>query len=179
MANGLDSLKVKAFTQDHLPNDYPGGDLPWQTYHTVRNALVQTCRRYGPTGPMGVCKIVPDVEDLARMLVKDCDSWELGDPDPMYFILDDQMNHEQYCYAELYGEDPFNAGWLLSITETLRVFKGWGLGVGNIPDSYILIFGNRLLVKGRLAKCQTAVEVVEEARRLLKRGDKKWWQFWR
>ena len=156
MANGLDSLKVKAFTQDHLPNDYPGGDLPWQTYHTVRNAL-----------------------DLARMLVKDCDSWELGDPDPMYFILDDQMNHEQYCYAELYGEDPFNAGWLLSITETLRVFKGWGLGVGNIPDSYILIFGNRLLVKGRLAKCQTAVEVVEEARRLLKRGDKKWWQFWR
>jgi hypothetical protein len=51
--------------------------------------------------------------------------------------------------------------------------------VSNIPDSYVLIFGNRLLVKGRLAKCRTASEVVEDARRMLKVGDKKWWQFWR
>jgi len=54
---GLDSLKVIPFTRDRVPNEYPGGDLPWQMYHGVRNALVQTCRRYGPTGPMGVVKI--------------------------------------------------------------------------------------------------------------------------
>src|SRR5262249_50885356 len=103
VAKGLDSLKVKAYTRDRVPNDYPGGDLPWQTYHTVRNALVRTCRRYGPTGPMGVLKIVPDVENPLRMLAEDPDFWERGDPDPMYFILDDQLNHERYCYAELYG----------------------------------------------------------------------------
>jgi hypothetical protein len=113
------------------------------------------------------------------MLAEDPSFWEAGDPDPMYFILDDQPNHERYCYAELYGEDPFNAGWLLSITQTLREFDGWGLAVSNIPDSYALIFGNRLLVKGQLARCRTAAEVVEEARRLLKRGNKRWWQFWR
>lgn len=72
-----------------------------------------------------------------------------------------------------------NSRWLLSITEALREFEGWGLGISNIPDSYILIFGNRLLVKGQLAKCATPAEVVEETRRLLNRGDKKWWQFWR
>jgi hypothetical protein len=179
VAKGLDSLKVKAFTQDRLPNEHPGGELPWQTYHTVRNALVQTCRRYGATGPMGVVKIVPDVENPVMMLVKDRDFWERGDPDPMYFILDNQLNHERYCYAELYGDEPFSAGWLLSVTETLREFQGWGLAVSNIPDSYVLIFGKRLLVKGRLAKCRTANEVVAEARRLLKRGEKKWWQFWK
>ncbi|VTS07576.1 hypothetical protein [Tuwongella immobilis] len=179
MTKGLEALKVKAFTRDRVPNDHPGGDLPWQTYHTVRNALVKTCRRYGPTGPMGVIKIVEGVENPLMMLAKDQDFWESGDPDPAYFILDGQPNHERYCYAELYGDDPFNAGWLMSITETLREFDGWGLCVSNIPDSYLLIFGKRLMVKGRLAKCQSAAEVVAEARRLLKRGNKKWWQFWR
>lgn len=175
MAQGLESLKVKAFTRDHVPNDYPGGDLPWQTYHTVRNALVQTCRRYGPTGPMGVIEILPDIENPLLLLVEDRDFWEPGDPDPMYFILDDQLNHERYCYAELYGDDPFNADWLLSVTETLREFDGWGLGVSNIPGSYVLIFGKRLLAKGRLAKCKTAGDVVVKASQLLKRGDRKWW----
>jgi hypothetical protein len=179
VAKDLDSLKVKAFTRDRVPNDYPGGDLPWQTYHTVRNALVQTCRQFGPTGPMGVIKIVEDVENPLMMLAEDRDFWERGDPDPAYYILDDQLNHERYCYAELYGDDPFSGGWLLAVTETLRRFEGWGLGVSNLPGSYVLIFGDRLLVKGRLARCKTASEVVEQARRLLQRGDTKWWQFWR
>jgi hypothetical protein len=175
----LDSLKVVPFNRDRVPNDYPGGDLPWQMYHSVRNALVRTCRKYGPTGPMGVVKIIPDVEDPYRMLAQDRDFWESGDPDPWYFIIDDQYNDERYCYAELYGDDPFNASWLLSITATLREFEGWGLGVKNIPESYVLIFGKRLLVKGQLAKCRSAAEVVATACRLLKRGDKRWWQFWK
>src|SRR5437868_6574022 len=125
---GLDSLKVKAFTRDRVPNDYPGGDLPWQMYHGVRNALVQTCRRFGPTGPMGVVKITADVESPYHALAKDFGFWEGGDPDPAYYIIDDQYNHERYCYAELYGDDPFNAGWLLAITATLREFDSWGLG---------------------------------------------------
>jgi hypothetical protein len=176
---GLDSLKIVPFTRYRIPNDYPGGDLPWQIYHSVRNALVETCRRYGPTGPMGVVKIVSDVEDPYLMLAEDRDFWEDGDPDPWYHIIDDQYNHERYCYAELYGDDPFNAGWLLSITATLREFEGWGLGINNIRDSYLLIFGKRLMVKGRLAKCKTAEEVLATASQLLKRGDKRWWQFWK
>lgn len=79
MAEDLDSLKVKAITRDRVPNDYPGGELPWQIYHTVRNALVRTCRRFGPTGPMGLIKIVPDVENPLTMLTEYPDFWERGD----------------------------------------------------------------------------------------------------
>jgi hypothetical protein len=175
----LDSLKVVPYTEGHIPNDYPGGDLPWQMYHTVRNAIVQTCRKYGPTGPMGVVRIVQDVENPYGMWGRNQDFWESGDPDPMYFILDDQLNHERYCYAELYGDDPFNSGWLLAMSATLREFDGWGLGVMNIRDSYVLIFGDRLMVNGQMARCKSAMEAVDLARQLLRRGDKRWWQFWK
>ncbi len=175
----LASLKVVSFTRHHVPNAHPDGDLSWQTYHTVRNAVVRTCQRYGPTGPMGIIKIDPGAASLFPMLAEDPEAWEPGAPDPMYFVLDDQHNHERYLYAELYGDDPFNPGWLHSVTETLREFSGWGLGISNIPDSYILIFGKRLMVKGRLSRCRSVPEVIETARRLLKRGSKRWWQFWR
>jgi hypothetical protein len=69
--NRLDELRVVPFTRDRVPNGYPGGDLPWQVYHTVRNAVVQTCRRYGPTGPMGVIRVEPDVENPYAMLMED------------------------------------------------------------------------------------------------------------
>jgi hypothetical protein len=176
---GLDSLKVVPFTEDRVDNPYPGGTLPWQMYHTVRNALVETCKRYGPTGPMGVITIDSTVDDPYRHAVHNPGFWQRGDPDPMYFIIDDQYNSDRYCYAEMLGNDPFNAGWLLSVTRTLREFKGWGLGVKNIPGSYVLIFGKRLMVNGGLARCKTAAEVIETASRLLRRGPKKWWQFWR
>jgi len=176
---GLDTVKVVPFSKERVPNNYPGGDLPWQMYHSVRNAVVETCRMYGPTGPMGKVRIVQGVEDPYMMLAEDMESWEQGDPDPWYFIVSDQYNHERYCYAELYGDDSFNARWLVSLMATLREFDGWGLCVTNIPDSYVLIFGKRLMVKGRLAKCKTAQEVVGVASKLLIRGDKRWWQFWK
>jgi hypothetical protein len=79
---GLEALKIVPFTRDRVPNDYPGGELPWQVYYTVRNALVQTCRKFGPTGPMGVVKIVADVADPIKMLAVDPDFWQRGDTDP-------------------------------------------------------------------------------------------------
>lgn len=179
MAKSLDALKVRSFTSNRVPNDYPGGDLPWQTYHSVRNALVQTCRRFGSTGPLGVLTIVEGAKDLTKMLVKNSKLWEIGDQDPMYFLVDDQMNHERYCYLEVKSEAAVSKEWLAATTETLKRYEGWGLAVSNIPESYLLVFGNRLMVKGRLAKCRTAAEVVAESQRLLKRGEKKWWQFWK
>ncbi|MBA4188985.1 MAG: hypothetical protein C0467_13390 [Planctomycetaceae bacterium] len=176
--NGLDLIKLKAFSRSHIPNENPGGTLAWQDYHTVRNAIVKTCRQFGPTGPMGAVQIESDVEDPYRM-IHDSDFWERGDSEPMYYVIEDQLNHERYCYMELMGNDPFNAGWLLGITATLRTFDGWGIGINNIPDSYMVIFGKKLMVKGRLAKCQSVLDVVETTRRLLKQGPKRWWQIWR
>jgi hypothetical protein len=73
--------------------------------------------------------IVEGDKDPYSRLADDNESWESGDPDPWYYIIDDQYNHERYCYAELLGDTPFSAEWLLSITATLREFKGWGLCV--------------------------------------------------
>jgi hypothetical protein len=169
----IDDLKVSHFATNRVPNPYPGGQLPWQVYHTVRNAMVRTCRRFGPTGPLGECAIIEGRECL------DVNCWEHGDPSPIYYIIDDQYNDEQYLYAELVGEEAFNAAWLAAITATLREHKGWGIGIRSFPDSYILIFGNRLMVNGKLSRCKTATEVIAKARRLLKRGAKKWWPFWK
>jgi hypothetical protein len=177
---GLDSLKVVRFTEERSPNDCPGGNPPWQVYHTVRNAVVRVCREYGPTGPMGEVKIVEDVADPYMQLAEDQDFWERGDLDPSYYIIPDQLNQERYLHAELYGDDPFNADWLLSVTAALQEHKGWGLGIGNIANNYVLIFGKRLMVNGRqLGRCKSAAEVVETVRQLLKAGDKRWWQFWK
>lgn len=74
-------------------------------------------------------------------------------PDPSAFI-----------HAELHGKDAFNAKWLTAITTTLRDHRGWGVEIGNIPDSFVVIFSKRLLVRGRkLAKCKTAADVVQVA----------------
>ncbi len=165
----LDSLEVRYYTVNHIPNDYPEGDLPWQVYHTVRNALVRACRRHGPTGPLGEVKIVEGVADPYKQLAADPGFWEPGDPNPTYHIIPDQYNNERYCYAELHGDNPFNADWLLSVTATLREYEEWGLGVNHIPNNYVLIFGDRLLVTGEdLSRCNTAAEVVEAVRRLLR-----------
>ncbi len=178
---GLKRLKVKHFVTNHVQNPFPGGRLPWQVYHTVRNAIVRTCREYGPTGPMGEVQIADDVDNPYTHMCEFEDPyswWEQGDPDPVYYILDDQLNHERYLYAELYGE--FDPGWVHAVAHTLREFPGWGLGINHIPEAYVIIFGDKLLVKGRvLEPCQDADAVVEAVRRHLRRGPKKWWQFWR
>jgi hypothetical protein len=170
----LEQLKVVRFTLKRIPNPYPGGDLPWQVYHTVRNAIVRTCRLHGPTGPMGEC-VIEEGRDFP-----DINVWERGDKQLGYYIIDDQYNHERYLYMELYGDDPFNPAWLASVVRTLKEFPGWRIGINHIPYGYILIFGNKLMVHGEpFQKCRDAASVITVARRQIRRGNKKWWQFWR
>ena len=170
----LKHLKVVRFTLRRIPNPYPDGELPWQVYHTVRNAIVRTCRLHGPTGPMGECKIEEDRE------FPDIGTWPRGDEPPIYFIVDDQYNHERYLYAELYGNDAFNRDWLASIVATLQEFPGWAIGIKNIYEGCLLIFSNKLMVHGKtFRKCRDVASVVDAARRQLRLGYKKWWQFWR
>lgn len=128
---------------------------------------------------MGTVEIRPDVDDPYRMAGEE-GFWEKGDPDPAYYILADQMNHERSCYAEIYGDDSFNPDWLRSVMATLRKLDGWELAISNIPHSYVLIFGNWLLVRGRkIVGCRSASEVVAAVCRLFDGRDKRWWQFWK
>ncbi len=171
--NELDQLKVVQFTLRRIPNPYPVGDLPWQVYHTVRNAIVRTCRRHGPTGPIGEC-VIEDGRNAPAI-----DVWGRGDNHATYFIVDDQYNDEPYLYAEVHP-NAFNREWLADIAATLQEFPGWAIGIKNIPDGYLLIFSDKLMVQGEpLRKCRDAASVIKAVRRHISRGNRKWWQFWR
>jgi hypothetical protein len=174
-----DDLRVVPFTDDRLPNPYPGGVLPWQEYHAVRNAVVRACRAHGLTGVMGEVTIDPAVADPYLRAARDPGFWPRGDDPCAFYVIPDQYNHERYVYAEVLAPAALTTSWIESIATVLREHAGWGLGVGNIQDSYLLVFGDRVRVKGRLASCRTVGDVSRAAERLLRRGRRKWWQFWK
>jgi hypothetical protein len=150
----LHRLVVEHYTADRIPNPYPGGELPWQIYHTVRNAVVRTCRRHGPTGPLGE-------RPLDQAYVQSAKQWELGDEDPVYWIVDDQYNHEMYLYMEFQDARGCTPEWLADVTRTLAEFPGWGIGVASLKKGYVLIFTDRLLVQGPgFRECRDAASVV-------------------
>jgi hypothetical protein len=103
--------------------------------------MVQTCRRHGPTGPLGERPL--DEDDLESAM-----HWERGDEQPVYWIVDDQYNDEMYLYLELEDARGCTAEWLADITHTLAQFSGWGIGVVNLKRGYVLVFADRLLVQG-------------------------------
>jgi len=76
------------------------------------------------------------------------DGWELGDNPCEYFVLDDQLNDEQYIYIELYHARYFTEDWLRALMTTLREFPGWGVGLRAFEAGYILVFADRLMVTG-------------------------------
>jgi hypothetical protein len=157
----LSSLRVKHYTAEHIPNSYPKGDLPWQVYHEVRNAVVRTCRRHGPTGPLGVRPL--DLDDL-----ESAKAWEFGDKDPLYWVIDDQYNNERYLYLEPQAGTAFTPEWLEDITETLAQYPGWGIGVVSLAKGYLLIFADCLMVQGPgFQGCKTAASVLAAARKLV------------
>jgi hypothetical protein len=166
--DAIDEMRVVTYTEERIPNPYPKGSLPWQVYHKVRNAIVRTCRCHGPTGPMGICPI--SRWQRAPNIFK----WERGDPDPVYYIIDDQYNDERYLYAELLSPDAFRPAWLTDIATTLEKHAGWGLGVSDLPGHYVLVFSDKLMVTGpRLSSCKTAGQVVEEVQRLYRQAGQR------
>jgi hypothetical protein len=176
----LSELKIEAFTAKRVRNEHPGGRMTWQTFHEVRNAVVRASRTFGPTGPMGEIKLDPQVQNLDAQLADDPDFWLHGDENPKYCIGDNAINNERFVHVTLHGEDALSADWLAAIVATMRQHRGWAVEIGNIPNSSLLIFGKRILVKGRqLRRCKDAAQVIEVASRLLKQGPKQWWQFWR
>jgi hypothetical protein len=134
---------IEHYTAERIPNPYPAGDLPWQVYHTVRNAVVRCCRRFGPTGPMGELPIADsDSPDSEK-------NWESGDDDPVdYYIIDDQYNSERYLYMELLRPEALHADWLRDLMAALGSHPGWGVGITNFEEAYALVFSDKLMVTG-------------------------------
>jgi len=154
----LQKLAVEHFRTKRIPNPSPSGELPWGLYQTVRNCLVRTCRRHGPTGPLGEFPLETDSHDIS--------DWGRGDDKHMYWIVDDQYNDEMYLYLEFVDASACSPQWLQDVTAALRSFPGWGIGVNGLPKGYLLIFANRLLVKGPLFRgCRDAANVIDAIRK--------------
>ena len=146
MAAGIPNMRnppIEHYTAERIPNPDPAGDVSWQRYHTVRNAVLQSCRQFGPSGPMGPCPIIE--------ADRPPDNWPVGDPNPIdYFVVDDQYNHERYIYVEVVRPGAFTADWLLELVATMGQFAGWGVGIMAFEKAYILAFADRLMVTGDL-----------------------------
>lgn len=157
------ALTVEHYTVERIDNPYPDGHLAWQVYHGARNAVVRTCRRFGPTGAMGECPLDVDVEDPYGLR-----TWPLGDDPCVFYVVDDQYNDERYLYVEVHDEQHFTERWLCDLAETLRQFPGWGIGICNLNLAYILVFEDRLMVTGPIFEyCEDLASVVKAARRVL------------
>lgn len=118
-------------------------EMPWQEYHTVRNAVYRVCKRHGTTGPMGECPIVKGAVGPGER-----GHWPAGDEDPDYFLVDDQLNSERYLYMEVLRKEAITDAWLADVVNELSKWPGWGIGITNIPKGYLLLFPSIFLHMG-------------------------------
>jgi hypothetical protein len=138
-------VRVEHYTTERIPNPSPTGQVSQQLFHEVRNAIVQACRKHGPTGPMGLFPVGRRFNDSGEFL----SAWESGDANAVYWVIDDQYNDfEQYQYLECCDSAHFTTEWLEDIIATLASWPGWGVGVVNISDGYLLVFSDKLMVVG-------------------------------
>jgi hypothetical protein len=137
----LDGVRIVHFTDERIADPLAAReDLSWQAYHTARNAIVRACRRHGRTGPMGERPITQG-EPVRG-------DWEIGDDDPAVYVIDDQLNYERYIYLETLDATLIGPPLVADLIATLGNLPGWGLGVNDVRDGYLLLFATHVLVHG-------------------------------
>ena len=140
----LHQMPVVRYDVDHVANPNPAGSTSFEDYHEVRGALVICSRRHGPTGPLGAFL-------------------EQGDPNPVYYIIDDQYNDEMYLYIEI-EKGSLTQAWVEDARKTLQMYPGWALCIKNITNAYIILFADKLMVNGPIFSSATnAREIVDIA----------------
>lgn len=155
----MGEIRVEHYAVEHVDNPNPDGDVSSKLYHSVRNAVLRCCRRFGHSGP-------PEVPGFDGDTPPGDDSIDLNLLD--YFVVDDQYNHERYVYVEVERAEAFTGEWLCELVRTMRQFPGWGVGIMAFEQAYVLAFADRLMVTGRIfATCSTVDCVVQRGRAAL------------
>lgn len=152
--SGLSStrLKIISYTEERIPNPplleeleptedgYAMNDYYW---YWLRKELVLVCGKHGHVGP--------------------------DDPNSVrhFWVVDDRYNEERYQYMEALSSEHITVAWFEDVLELLQSYPGWGIGVSNFPENYLLIFGDRLMVNGNtLPKCKSIEGIVEAMKAL-------------
>jgi hypothetical protein len=138
-------VQIEHYTEERITD--PDGNASLWDFHQARNAVVRACRLHGPTGPFGVLPLEKlDGSDEWLSL------WERGDPNAVYFVVDDQYNSERYQYVECTDPQYFTEQWILDLMAALCDVPGWGIGIDSIPGGYALLFADRIKVTGNCLK---------------------------
>ena len=148
-------VRIEHFTEKHIPD--PNGNVSSLQFHEARNAVVTACRLHGPTGPFGVLPLdkLANFEEWLPL-------WEQGDPNAAYFVVDDQYNTERYQYVECSDPDFFTQEWIQDLMAAMQRFPGWGIGIASIPDGYILVFADKVMVRGSCFDTSSDLQSVVE-----------------
>jgi hypothetical protein len=162
----ISKLIVKRYRAERIANPCPSGDVSFNLFHTVRNAVVRACQRHGTVGPLGVFRFWRRDRPLKDWRAQFRAVWEDGADDPDFWVIDDQYNSlELYQYMELSNPLACTVKWLESLTAALRRFPGWGVGVACSPNGYVLVFSDRVMINGLMfRKCKSARDVVDAIR---------------
>jgi Leucine-rich repeat (LRR) protein len=141
------AIPIIYYEAARIPDDRPGaGSVEPDQFWEVREAINDVCRNHGSVGD--------DHVNLA-------DEYD-------YWVVDDQYNDERYQYVEIIQPEAMTEAWLMDLMAALRQQPHWGVGINNIGEGYILVFGDHLMVTGPVFNgCTTIDDLVERAQRAL------------
>lgn len=134
-------VRIEFQSGDAIPPDQEG-DVSFGTFQEVRNVLVRTCKKHGPTGPMGFFPF--DDADESKCLLE----WmRTADPNPVYYVIADQFNAARYQRVEC-DTDSFTVAWILDLMKMLQDLPGWGVVVSGFPMGNVVVFAGKIMVIG-------------------------------
>jgi hypothetical protein len=144
-------LRIELF-DGYVPNPNTrskSGKTTFKTFWKVREQILAVLQLHGSTGP----------EDGHT-------------PEPTYWLVEDQLNNELYQAMSVHDPSGIDEDWLTDLVKVLHKNRGWGLAVGNLRnDAMLLVFADKLMVRGRIfSKCRTASDVIEAARKAVRRS---------
>jgi hypothetical protein len=154
------NLRVVHYRGKRIADPCGSSELPWQEYHGARNRIVRACLAHGTTGPKLECPLTADVDDPYGM-----PGWPNGDNDAVYWVIDDQLNHERYIYVQITAPRGVTQAWLASIVDALQEMPFWGVGISNIRRGYVIVMSTLLLVTGKpFEGCDDVASVIRAMR---------------
>jgi len=130
---------IVTYSGDQVPSSLTADsndELETGAWYAVRKCVLLESSCYGHVGP-------DDPSDTKQ-----------------FWLVDDCLNDKCFQYMEILDPSVATKDWIAAMIHVLQAFPKWGLGVTNLSDGYLLIFGDRLMVTGpSFASCRTVSDV--------------------
>ena len=154
-------LRIVHYTDKHIVDPRGKSELPEREYQTARNEILEVYRRFGTIGPMDSWPVAGGLSEREIWAL-----WKASpENNPDFYVLDDQLNYERYIYIEIGNRNALSEGWMSCISSKLKELDGWGVGITNIRNGYLILLNSAVLVNGPVfAECKDLNCVVDACR---------------